>query len=75
MKNIMPAKKQNSLQDCLICEEEKDRGIHLLNYFICVECEKDIVQSETEDRGYKLYLDRLRKVKDTLISMKEDKVH
>ncbi|MFA9559762.1 sigma factor G inhibitor Gin [Evansella sp. AB-rgal1] len=72
MKNILPAKKQDTLQDCLICEEKKDLGIHLLNYFICVECEHDIVKSDTSDQSYTYYLGRLRKVKQALLPISEN---
>jgi hypothetical protein len=75
MKGILPVKEQESLQECLICEQEKENGIYLLNYFICRSCEKDIVNTEADDRGYKYYLDRLKKVRNTLLEIKENKVH
>lgn len=74
MRSILSAKKQDSLQDCLICEMEKDNGIYLLNYFICKECESEIIATETEHANYSYYLERLRKVRDTLMTAK-DKVH
>ncbi|SDZ66629.1 Inhibitor of sigma-G Gin [Evansella caseinilytica] len=73
MRNLITAKKQHSLQECLICEQEKDQGIHLLNYFICAECESEIVQTNTDDRGYAYYLKRLKKVRDVLLPAGEDK--
>ena len=75
MKSMISAKKQESLQECLICEEQKDRGIYLLNYFICGSCEQEIVRTDTGERGYSYYLDRLKKVRDALVQMKENKVH
>ena len=28
---------------CVICEEQKDKGIHLYTSFICTKCEQDII--------------------------------
>ncbi|MBU9713712.1 sigma factor G inhibitor Gin [Evansella tamaricis] len=74
MGSFISAKKQDSLQECLICEEEKNKGIHLLNYFICENCETDIVKSDTGDQGYELYVNRLKKVKNALIPNKKNNV-
>lgn len=74
MRSILSAKQQDSLQECLICELQKDQGIHLLNYFICKECECEIVSTETDNANYGYYLERLRKVREALIAAK-DKVH
>ncbi|MDQ0258005.1 hypothetical protein J2S74_005468 [Evansella vedderi] len=74
MRGILSAKKQNSLKECLICEMEKDLGIHLLNYFICKECEHEIVTTETDNSNYGYYLERLKKVREALSATK-NKVH
>ncbi|MBU9721970.1 MULTISPECIES: sigma factor G inhibitor Gin [Bacillaceae] len=75
MGSLISSKKQDSLQECLICEQERDNGIHLLNYFICKNCESDIVQSETKDQGYNLYVHRLRKVKNALMPTGQNKAN
>ena len=49
-------------ETCIICEQEKNRGIHLYTRFICLDCEQDIIRTETNDPKYQYYLDRLKKV-------------
>ncbi|ADU28320.1 sigma factor G inhibitor Gin [Evansella cellulosilytica] len=71
MKSLLEEKKYESLKECLICEEEKGKGIHLLNYFICTECEHDIVTSDTDNSSYRYYLNRLKKVKEALMPSTE----
>ncbi|MFX3624228.1 MAG: sigma factor G inhibitor Gin [Ectobacillus sp.] len=48
---------------CIVCEQEKLSGIYLYNGFICDECEKDIIQTDTDDPKYLFYLKQLRKIK------------
>lgn len=48
---------------CMVCEEEKDQGLHILHQFICQECEQKILTAETNDDYYKHYLSQLRKLK------------
>ncbi|WP_028400994.1 sigma factor G inhibitor Gin [Ectobacillus panaciterrae] len=50
------------LKCCIVCEEKKEKGIHLYNGFICETCEKDIIHTETDDPKYAFYLKQLRKV-------------
>ena len=47
---------------CVICEEGKEKGIHLYQSFICMECEKDLIVTETNDPKYKYYLQKLKKI-------------
>ncbi|WP_048828114.1 sigma factor G inhibitor Gin [Bacillus sp. B-jedd] len=47
---------------CVVCEERKMRGIHLYTSFICMECERDMVSTETNDPRYIYFLKRLKKV-------------
>lgn len=47
---------------CVICEEYKEKGIHLYTSFICSNCEKDMISTETNDPKYKYFLNKLRKV-------------
>jgi hypothetical protein len=49
-------------ENCIICEEQKVRGIHLYTGFICVDCEKDMIDTETSDPKYKYYLQKLKKI-------------
>ncbi|MFC7370841.1 sigma factor G inhibitor Gin [Fictibacillus iocasae] len=50
-------------ETCLICEESKTMGIHILHQFICHECEAKIIEAEVNDEYYRHYLSQLRKLK------------
>jgi uncharacterized protein (DUF983 family) len=54
-------RKQNG-ERCVVCEENKLKGIHLYTAFICMDCEEDILITETDDPKYKYYLQKLKKI-------------
>jgi hypothetical protein len=47
---------------CVVCEKSKSLGIRVWNQFLCVECERKIVSTDTDDEQYHYYLKQLRKV-------------
>lgn len=49
-------------ETCVICENQKQKGIHLYTSFICSDCEEDLIQTETHDPKYKYYLKQLKKI-------------
>ncbi|PLT32659.1 sigma factor G inhibitor Gin [Bacillus sp. V5-8f] len=49
-------------EPCVICEEVKLVGIHLYTAFICEDCEKDIIHTDTNNPKYKFYLKQLKKL-------------
>jgi uncharacterized protein (DUF983 family) len=49
-------------ENCVVCDEEKLTGIHLYTSFICVQCEQEMIGTDTDDPRYKYYLRQLRKV-------------
>ncbi|EJQ42970.1 MAG: sigma factor G inhibitor Gin [Bacillus wiedmannii] len=53
-------KAQNEV--CIVCETERKEGIYVYNNLICYECEKDMVNTETNDPKYIYYLKQLRKL-------------
>ena len=53
-------KSQNEV--CIVCETERKEGIYVYNNLICYECEKDMVNTETDDPKYIYYLQQLRKL-------------
>lgn len=53
-------KSQNEV--CIVCETERKEGIYVYNNLICYECEKDMVNTETNDPKYIYYLKQLRKL-------------
>ncbi|MGE6850835.1 sigma factor G inhibitor Gin [Bacillus tropicus] len=53
-------KSQNEV--CIVCETERKEGIYVYNNLICYECEKDMVNTKTNDPKYIYYLKQLRKL-------------
>lgn len=49
-------------ESCVICEQIKPKGIHLCALFICTECERELIQTETNHPKYKYFLKQLKKV-------------
>lgn len=49
-------------ETCVICEQIKPKGIHLYTSFICTECEKDLIQTDSSNPKYKYFLKKLRKI-------------
>ena len=49
-------------EECVICEQTKQRGIHLYTSFICTECESDLISTDTNNPKYKYFLKQLKKI-------------
>lgn len=49
-------------ETCIICETKKQKGIHLYTQFICNDCEREIISTDTRDERYKYYLNQLKKI-------------
>lgn len=56
MKQAIPFEK------CGICEEEKEKGIHLYTMFICTECEHNMIHTDPREEKYNYYLRKLKNV-------------
>lgn len=41
---------------CVICDQEKNRGIHLYTKFICLDCERKVISTSTSDPDYAFYV-------------------
>lgn len=54
--------KKTAGETCVVCESIKSTGIHLYTSFICEECERDIIGTDTKDLKYKYFLKQLRKI-------------
>ncbi|MED1441201.1 MULTISPECIES: sigma factor G inhibitor Gin [Aeribacillus] len=48
-------------ETCVICDKQKEKGIHLYSSFICTDCEKDMVQTDTSDWKYQYFVEQLKK--------------
>lgn len=53
---------EQMLETCIICGDKKKKGIHLYTSFLCLDCERDIVVTDTNDPKYKYYLQKLKKI-------------
>ncbi|WP_017434453.1 MULTISPECIES: sigma factor G inhibitor Gin [Parageobacillus] len=47
---------------CIVCEQSKQEGIHIFGRFLCLDCEKAMVQTDTADPKYRFYVKQLKKI-------------
>lgn len=47
---------------CIICEVMKKQGYYLKKSFICIDCENDIIYTETNSPFYKFFVDQVKKI-------------
>ncbi|TSB45091.1 sigma factor G inhibitor Gin [Alkalicoccobacillus porphyridii] len=47
-------------QSCLICETRKTAGYKLVNSFVCGDCERKIVGTETGTEDYLVFVSKMR---------------
>jgi hypothetical protein len=47
---------------CIVCEDPKDRGLHICGQFICEDCERDIVATDVSDARYRYYIECMKKI-------------
>lgn len=66
MMDSLPLNHENG-EICIICEQKKTKGIHLYTSFICSQCERKIISTETNDPRYKFFIKQLKKVNSTKI--------
>lgn len=52
---------------CGICEEEKEKGIHIYRLFICHECERNMIHTEPKEEKYRYYLRKLKNIHQPLL--------
>lgn len=67
--------KKNIGETCLICGETKKQGIHIFNQLICDSCEKEIVETNTDDVRYQEYIEKLSKLTEPIINSKKTHFH
>lgn len=53
---------------CVICEEEKEKGIQLYNLFICSECERNMIHTQPREEKYQYYLRKLKNMNQSKLS-------
>ncbi|OPH51273.1 hypothetical protein BC351_35275 [Paenibacillus ferrarius] len=53
---------ENRFGVCMICEQQKLGGIHIITAFICDDCNNEIVQTNVNDQKYPFFVRQMRKV-------------
>ncbi|MFC4768512.1 sigma factor G inhibitor Gin [Effusibacillus consociatus] len=53
---------------CIVCREPKSEGIRIWEQFVCVSCEREIVQTDVEDEKYPFYIERMKGIWFDMIS-------
>lgn len=53
---------QEIMSTCIVCGQPKEQGIHIVNEFICLDCESEMVQTKVEDEKYPFFVHRLRQI-------------
>ena len=56
-------------EKCTVCERSNALGIHIFDVYICNDCEREIVSSDVSDEFYRYYLQKLRKLKHSLVNI------
>ncbi|GAF66545.1 hypothetical protein BTS2_3446 [Bacillus sp. TS-2] len=49
-------------EECMICEKKRIKGIHVLEAFLCDECERKMMTLNTDDLQYTYYLNQMKKI-------------
>jgi hypothetical protein len=52
---------------CAICETQKIQGIHVNHVYICNDCERKMIQTDTNDPEYRYFVQQLNKAFKTHI--------
>lgn len=55
------------METCIICKKEKKIGIHLYTSFICTDCEREMVKTDTDDPKYQFFIEQMKVIKETKI--------
>ncbi|MBB6451504.1 hypothetical protein HNR44_003517 [Geomicrobium halophilum] len=50
-------------ENCGVCEKESEKGFYLLSMWICLSCERKIVELDADDSDYMWYIKKLRESK------------
>lgn len=53
---------------CIVCREPKAEGIRIWEQFVCMSCEREIVQTDVEDEKYPFYIERMKRIWLDMIS-------
>ena len=49
-------------ETCMICGREQTEGLHIVEEFICVDCERELVNTDVQDAKYPFFINRMKQV-------------
>ncbi|MCA1012952.1 sigma factor G inhibitor Gin [Halobacillus halophilus] len=52
---------------CSICSKETGDGIYLLSVYICASCEKEMIETSTDDPKYQFFVNQMSKAHRSMI--------
>jgi hypothetical protein len=47
---------------CIVCGQPKQEVIQIYGQFLCLDCQREIVQTDATDPKYSFYVKQLRKI-------------
>ncbi|CAH1222735.1 hypothetical protein PAECIP111893_04893 [Paenibacillus plantiphilus] len=53
---------QRAEQLCIICGDEKQEGLRIIDGFICETCELEMVRTEVQDAKYPFFIHQLKRI-------------
>lgn len=54
--------KEKDSRICVMCGFEKTQGITIHSGFICEDCEKEIVNTDVNDKKYPFFIQRMKEL-------------
>ncbi|TXK78213.1 sigma factor G inhibitor Gin [Paenibacillus sp. N3.4] len=53
---------ENRIGVCMICEQQRIGGIHIVTTFICDGCSNELVKTNVNDQRYPFFVKQMKKV-------------
>lgn len=57
------------INECVICEEQREDGIYLYTTFICTSCEYNLIHTEPREKKYNYYVNKLKQLDEPTTSI------
>jgi len=57
------------MNECVICDEQKEKGIYLYTTFICSSCEHNLIHTEPREQKYNYYVKKLKHLDQSTTSI------
>lgn len=48
--------------NCMICGEWKEEGLTIVNRFLCLTCERELVRTEVDEARYAFFVRQMRQL-------------